>query len=102
MANSGEETYGDDRRRELEALLLRIAERIKTLAAEGKLLQEVPDLMAMLGEARSELFAWEVHHTYDTPEVAESRRIVDEALSDYDFLNNDLEDDEPWRHHDQE
>ena len=102
MASSEKETYGDDRRRALEALLVHLAERIQRLAAQGKLLHEVPDLMAMLGEARSELFAWEVHHTYDTPEVAESRRIVDEASPDYDFLNSDLEDDEPWRQHGRE
>jgi len=33
----------------------------------------------LLGNARSELFHYEVRSTYDTPEVAESRRIVDEA-----------------------
>jgi hypothetical protein len=33
----------------------------------------------MIGEVRSELFHYEVRATYDTPDVAESRRIVSEA-----------------------
>src|SRR2546426_8047803 len=34
---------------------------------------------SLLGNARSELFHYEVRLTYDTPEIAESRRIVEEA-----------------------
>jgi hypothetical protein len=52
----------------------------------------------LLGNARSELFHYEVRVTYDTPEIAESRRIVDEAerrLAELRF--DDPEDDEPWR-----
>ena len=33
----------------------------------------------MMGDARSELFHYEVRITYDTPEVADNRRIVEEA-----------------------
>lgn len=33
-----------------------------------------------MGDARSELFHYEVRATYDTPEVADSRRIVNDAL----------------------
>jgi hypothetical protein len=43
------------------------------------LLDAAPELQQLLGDARSELFHYEVRLTYDTPEVAESRRIVEEA-----------------------
>jgi hypothetical protein len=43
------------------------------------------------------LFHYEVRSTYDTPEVAESRRIVDEAAEAPDFTTSDPEEDEPWR-----
>ena len=49
-----------------------------------------------MGDARSEMFHYEVRVTYDTPEVAESRRIVDEAQRDQDQLD-EPEDEEPWR-----
>jgi hypothetical protein len=51
-----------------------------------------------MGDLRSELFHYEVRSTYDTPEVAEHRRLVDEALEAPDFLRPDPEDDEPWQH----
>jgi hypothetical protein len=35
--------------------------------------------MRLIGDVRSELFHYEVRITYDTPEIAESRRIVREA-----------------------
>ena len=54
--------------------------------------------MRLLGEARSELFHYEVRSTYDTPEVAESRRIVDEARRENFLPPDDPEDDRPWRH----
>lgn len=92
-----EETYGEQRARALRDLLRELAERIRELDREGRLLDDAADLMRRLGEARSELFAWEVRSTFDTPEVAESRRIVDEAESSSDFLTHDPEDDEPWR-----
>jgi hypothetical protein len=50
-----------------------------------------------LGNARSELFHYEVRSTYDTPEVAESRRIVDEATHGGDLTFDESDDDEPWR-----
>jgi hypothetical protein len=92
-----EETYGQERARQLRALLRQLAERIIDADRRGQLLADAPELMRLLGEARSELFAWEVRSTYDTPEVAESRRIVEEAASPPDFLPTDSEDDEPWR-----
>jgi hypothetical protein len=53
-----------------------------------------------LGNARSELFHYEVRSTYDTPEVAESRRIVEEAMGPGgggDLSLDDPEDEEPWQ-----
>ena len=38
--------------------------------------------MRLIGDVRSELFHYEVRVTYDTPEIAESRRIVREAQQD--------------------
>ena len=38
-----------------------------------------PELLRLMGDARSELFHYEVRATYDTPEVADRRRIVDTA-----------------------
>ena len=40
--------------------------------------------MKLIGDVRSELFHYEVRATYDTPEVAESRRIVREAIENRD------------------
>ena len=79
-----EETYDDKRARGLEALLCALAARIMELDARGRLLDEAGDLMKLTGDVRSELFHYEVGATYDTPEVAESRRIVSEALQDGD------------------
>ncbi len=94
-----DETYGEERARALRYLLRELSERIRELDRDGRLLDDAADLMRRLGEARSELFAWEVRSTFDTPEVADSRRIVDEAESSSpDFLTSDPEDDEPWRH----
>lgn len=92
-----EETYGEERTRALRGLLRELARRIQELDRDDRLLEDAADLMRRLGEARSELFAWEVRATYDTPEVAESRRIVGEAQASPDFLTTEPEDDEPWR-----
>jgi hypothetical protein len=77
-----EETYDDGRARNLEALLRALAERIRVLDADGRLLDEAGELMRLIGDVRSELFHYEVRVTYDTPEIAESRRIVREAQQD--------------------
>ena len=74
-----EQTYDDGRARNLEALLRALAERIQALDGEGRLLDEAGELMRLIGDVRSELFHYEVRITYDTPEVAESRRIVSDA-----------------------
>ena len=80
MSEQSEQTYDDGRARNLEALLLALAGRITELHARGELLREAGELMKLIGDVRSELFHYEVRATYDTPEVAESRRIVREAL----------------------
>ena len=74
-----EQTYDEGRARNLEALLRALAERIQALDAEGRLLDEAGELMRLIGDVRSELFHYEVRITYDTPEIAESRRIVRDA-----------------------
>jgi hypothetical protein len=75
-----EQTYDEGRARNLEALLVALAERIQELRARGLLLRHAHELMKLIGDVRSELFHYEVRATYDTPEVAESRRIVREAI----------------------
>src|SRR5439155_1383895 len=63
-------------------------------------LERAPELQKLLGNARSELFHYEVRVTYDTPEIAEGRRIADEAerrARDAAAGFDDDEDDEPWR-----
>lgn len=92
-----DEVYGEARAEGLADLLRYIAERIQELDRAGLLLPSAPELLRLLGEARSELFHYEVRSTYDTPEVAEHRRLVDEARQEPDFLTSDDEDDEPWR-----
>ena len=95
-----EEVYGPDRAQRLVALLRALAERIQELdrAGGGRLLDAAPELQKLLGNARSELFHYEVRSTYDTPEVAESRRIVDEAQRRLDEpAFDEPDDDEPWR-----
>lgn len=74
-----EQTYDEGRARNLEALLRALAERIRELDGDGRLLDQAGELMRLIGDVRSELFHYEVRITYDTPEIAESRRIVQDA-----------------------
>jgi len=92
-----DEVYGRERIEHLRALLLDLAQRIVELEHLGRLLEFAPELMQRMGDARSELFHYEVRSTYDTPEIAESRRIVDEAAHPPELPEPDPEDDEPWR-----
>jgi hypothetical protein len=71
----------------LVELLRAIAARIRELESDEALLAAGPELQKMLGDARGELFRYEVRVTYDTPEVAESRRLVDEAKKQTDKLD---------------
>jgi hypothetical protein len=92
-----DEVYGEERARRLAALLRALAARIQELDRTGQLLGGGPELLRMMGDARSELFHYEVRSTYDTPEIADSRRIVEEAQHEDSFLPDEPEDDEPWR-----
>jgi len=74
-----EPVYHPERAERLVALLRAIAARIQELTSDSDLLGAGPELIRLMGDARSELFHYEVRATYDTPEIAESRRIVDEA-----------------------
>jgi PAS domain-containing protein len=93
-----DQVYGPERARALLSLLRALAQRIQDLDRDGRLLEAAPELQRLLGNARSELFHYEVRSTYDTPEIAESRRIVDEAKRLLDNLElGDSDSDEPWR-----
>lgn len=78
-SNQPEQTYDEGRARKLEALLRALASRILELDADGRLLSQAGELMRLIGDVKSELFHYEVRATYDTPEIAESRRIVQDA-----------------------
>jgi hypothetical protein len=73
-----DETYDADRARRLEAMLRALAQRIHAMDQDGVLLENVGELQKLFGDIRSELFHYEVRATYDTPEVAENRRLVQE------------------------
>ena len=92
-----DEVYDDARADRLADLLRVLARRIQELDQAGPLLGGAPELLRLMGDARSELFHYEVRSTYDTPEVADSRRIVEDAQRPDLFTNDDSEDDEPWR-----
>jgi hypothetical protein len=74
-----EQTYDQNRARNLERMLMQLAARIQMLAARGELLPQAAELMRLVGDVKSELFHYEVRVTYDTPEIAEHRRLVDLA-----------------------
>ena len=92
-----DEVYDKGRPERLAETLRRLAARIQELDRAGQLLTGVPELLRLMGDARSELFHYEVRSTYDTPEIAESRRIVEEAQRTGSFTPEEPEDDEPWR-----
>ena len=98
----GDETYDDGRARNLEALLRALSIRIAEMDREGKLLNRAGELIKLLGDVRSELFHYEVRATYDTPEIAEHRRIVAQAqeIDDTQWRNSERTvdaDDDPTR-----
>ncbi|MCE2900690.1 MAG: hypothetical protein ACK6DP_00885 [Gemmatimonas sp.] len=76
---SDDQTYDEGRAETLRAMLRLLAARIQALDAGDVLLANPGELMQWLGDVRSELFHYEVRCTYDTPEIAEHRRLVDEA-----------------------
>src|SRR4029079_12828986 len=85
-----DQTYDRERARKLVELLRALGARIAGLKDDADLLAAGPELMKLMGDARSELFHYEVRATYDTPEVAESRRIVEEALRNRERTDFDL------------
>jgi hypothetical protein len=95
-----EEIYDAQRAARLVVLLRALAARINSLRDDASLLEAGPELMKMMGDARSELFHYEVRITYDTPEQAEGRRVVEQAQQQAESLTFDDPDegeDEPWR-----
>jgi hypothetical protein len=92
-----DEVYDEGRAERLAVLLRALADRIQELDRAGQLLRGAPELLRMMGDARSELFHYEVRSTYDTPEVADSRRIVEDAQRQDSFFPDEPEEDEPWR-----
>jgi hypothetical protein len=101
-----EPSYDEEARSQrLRELLRALASRIRELDARDALLGAGPELLRLMGDVRSELFHYEVRCTYDSPDTAESRRIVDEARRQMDDLGlnesapdfNDEENDDPWR-----
>ncbi len=98
-----EQTYNDERAKKLVALLRAMAQRISALQADADLLAAGPELQKLMGDARSELFHYEVRCTYDTPEIAKSRKVVAEAESlafepPRDFtIDFDKSEDFPWQ-----
>lgn len=100
-----DQIYGDDRAKRLVELLRALAARIAGLERDGDLLAAGPELIKLMGDARSELFHYEVRSTYDSPEVARNRQIVDDAKrraeqldlpEEHGFDGADLEEDLPW------
>ena len=95
-----EQVYDPERVPRLVVLLRGLAARISALKDDSALLAAGPELMRMMGDARSELFHYEVRSTYDTPEAAASRRLVEQARRQGESLNfggAGDEEDEPWR-----
>lgn len=79
-----DQTYDDGRAQNLEAMLRALADRIAELDRQGKLLAQAGELMRLIGDVRSELFHYEVRITYDTPEIADHRRIVKDAQTPHE------------------
>lgn len=84
MSDQSEQTYDEGRARNLEAMLATLARHILELEARGELLQRAAELMRLIGDVKSELFHYEVRATYDTPEVADHRRIVRDAAETHE------------------
>jgi hypothetical protein len=93
-----DQVYDEGRAERLVALLRALAARIQELENDVQLLRSSPELIRLLGDARSELFHYEVRCTYDTPEIAESKRIVEQAKKQMEDLDLEgSEEDSEWR-----
>lgn len=72
----------------LRADLLLLATLIRKLDQEGRLLDEIPRLMKILGDLRQKMFAYEIRSVErlmpdaeaESKQLEESRRVVREAL----------------------
>jgi hypothetical protein len=92
-----DETYDPERAERLVRMLRELAQRLITLDAEGRLLNEAAQLQRALGDLRSELFRYEVRHTFDSPETAEHRRIVGEASEGWSpDADTDSDEEDGW------
>ncbi len=93
-----DETYDPERARRLVEMLRALAQRILDLDREDALLGESAALLRAMGDIRSELFHYEVRQTFDSPETAEHRRIVEEAARGWSPDRDPGSDEEdPWR-----
>lgn len=93
-----DQIYDAERAARLAQLLRTLAARIDDLQDDSLLLAAGPELMKIMGDARSELFHYEVRCTYDSPEIAESRRIVEAArrqARELDLPTGDIDFDDP-------
>jgi hypothetical protein len=93
-----EPVYDDSRAERLVELLRALSARIRELEESQDLLRAGPELIRLMGDARSELFHYEVRQTYDTPEVADNRKIVERAQQQMDNLDfSGPEEDAEWQ-----
>jgi hypothetical protein len=93
-----EPVYDDGRAERLVELLRALAARIQELKGDSDLLRAGPELIKLMGDARSELFHYEVRCTYDTPEAAENRKIVEDAQRQMENLDfGSSEEDAEWQ-----
>ena len=93
-----DETYDPGRAEQLVEMLRALARRIMDLDHAGGLLGESSALLRAMGDIRSELFRYEVRQTFDTPEVAEHRRIVDDAARGWSpDAETGGDEEDPWR-----
>ena len=91
-----DDTYDPARIPELLEMLRALARRLMELEAAGRLLEETPALIKELGDIRSELFRYEVRTTFDSPETAEHRRIVDEAAGGWTPGDDEPDEEDGW------
>ena len=98
MTPTPDETYDPERARQLVEMLRALARRIVDLDRRGDLLGESSALLREMGDIRSELFRYEVRQTFDTPEVAEHRRIVEDAALGWSpDAETGSDEEDPWR-----
>lgn len=93
-----DDTYDPKRADKLVEMLRALAERIVALDGQDRLLGESSSLLRALGDIRSELFRYEVRHTFDAPEVAEHRRIVEDAARGWSpDAGPEPDEEDPWQ-----